>query len=203
MIPVLTLNDIQKICKSKYDFDEKRIVAIMIARYTIKDSQEMIKSQYEFWHYWTGKSLDFFWLGYGGYIFPRRDGQHLIGKLCDTPEVFFDTRVFVNEVQTLASIANIDYNDSIGVFLCNYYEGNLHFNESAYINLDYFVTAEHKTDLRNFACDLIRICKKNHNVTDVILKLKIKKASYRIKDINMSSIITDTLKNTLKSPFNF
>ena len=42
MIPALTIKEIEKHCAYHYEFDEKRIIGIMIARYSIPQSQDMI-----------------------------------------------------------------------------------------------------------------------------------------------------------------
>lgn len=52
-------------------------------------------------------------------------------------------------------MAGFKYNDSIGILLCNFYDGHLHINESAYIDLMYLI--EHDK-LREFANDLIKEC---------------------------------------------
>lgn len=69
----------------------------MIARYTI--SQEIIKQQYSFWHYWTEKSVDFYWLGYGTYIVPERAGQYLVEEIEEEINIYFDTKIFVDGIQ--------------------------------------------------------------------------------------------------------
>ena len=69
MVPALTIKEIEKYCSYHYEYDEKRIIGIMIARYSIPQSQDMIQQQYDFWNRKTGHYLNVYWLGYGAYFF--------------------------------------------------------------------------------------------------------------------------------------
>lgn len=198
MITALTLDDIQNRCKYNYEKSEKRIVAIMIARYSIKPCREMIKNQYEFWHFRTGKSMDFFWLGYGAYAFPGSVGQYLVGDLCGEPSVYFDTQVFVEELSKLSRLADLKFNDSIGIYLCNYHDGNVHFNEGAYLDIESLAKGNHQHDLRDFANYIIYECEKDCDIASVVNRFRIKRFKYRIKDIKVSDIISKTIKCTSK-----
>lgn len=198
MIPAYTLDEIKESCQHRYEYGEKRIVGIMIARYTI--SQEIIKQQYSFWYYWTGKAVDFYWLGYGAYIFPERTGQYLVGDFGDEVNVYFDTKVFVAGIQELEIEAGLKYNDSIGILLCNFYDGHLHINESAYIDLMYLISQD---KLREFTNHLIKECKKSHDVADIIFWLRTKRASYKLLDIKPSTFVNDALKKIINIFFGF
>lgn len=201
MIPALTLKDISQDCKILYEND-KKIVAIMIARYQNNETKNMIKEQYDYWHYYSGKTLNIFWLGYGAYFFPNRPGQYLVDGIKCEPSVYFDTETFVKDIKEIEETINFRYKDKIGILLCNYYDGILHLDESAYINLDPLVQSKDKR-LNNFSHDLIDACKKNSNVSDIIIKLQLKKSLYGILDLKTSSIVSDSIKTLLKIIFGF
>ena len=192
MITALTLDDIQDSCKYRYEQSEK----IIIARYSIETCQEIIKKQYEFWNYKTGKSMDFFWLGYGAYTFPEEVGQHLVGDLCGISSVYFDMPVFVEELSKLSRITGVDFNDSIGIYLCNYSDGHIHFDEGVYFDIEALAYTNHQHDLRDFANYIIGECIKHHDIAKIVNKLRIRKYKYRIKDIKVSDVIKKTIKLT-------
>lgn len=198
MLPAYTLDEIKKSCQQNYEYGEKRIVGIMIARYTI--SQEIIKQQYSFWHYWTGEAVDFYWLGYGAYIHPTEIGQYLVGDFGNEVNVYFDTKVFAHGIQELETEIGLKYNDSIGILLCNFYDGRLHIDESAYIDLMYLIN---QYKLREFSNYLIKECKRNHDVADIIFRLRAKRVSYKLFDIKPSIFVSDALKRIINSLFGF
>lgn len=203
MITAMTMESIQMACQQRYESNEKRIVAIVIARYDIFNCRQMIQENYTFWHYWTGKALDFFWLGYGSYNFHLQRCQHFVGNYDNEPNVYFDTEVFCTEIKNLEKILNVELNDPIGILLCNYREGLLHLNESAYINIGSLMLEQNQYKLRDFTASLIKACKKKHNVTDVIWKLRLKKASYGLLDMKLSNFVSDGIRVLFRYFFGF
>lgn len=67
MIPALSIDEICERVKDRYDYDESRIVGIMLARYNTQLSKQIINDCYSYWHYYADKDFDMFWLGYGEY----------------------------------------------------------------------------------------------------------------------------------------
>ena len=199
MIPALTIDEIKKSCANRYEYGESRIVGIMIARYTIENSQKMIRRQYSHWHYWAGKALDIFWLGYGAYIFPGEPGQYLVGDINEEPNVYFDAKVFVDGISDLEFLADYKYKDSIGILLCNYHDGAIHLNESAYIDFEVLTVGDDWKDrrLRDFSNSLITECKRSHDVAKVIFRLRTKRSSYGLLDIRSSAFVTDAVKGLI------
>lgn len=194
MIPALTLDDIRKECKEKYEEGERRIIAVMVARYTDENSQQMIQHQYEYWHYWSRNRFIMFWLGYGGYNSnPDKPGQYLLGNIGEVPSVYFDHKVFVEGVEELTQVSGLRRGDNIGILLCNYYGGEVHFDESAYFNIDYMTNKKNREMLHRFSIDLMDKCAKNESVTEVVKSLRIESVVYRLMDIR----ITETLFNAI------
>ena len=197
MIPALTISKINEYCATRYDTDEKRIVAIMIARYTIPFSQDMIKQQYDFWHHMTGRYLDIFWLGYGAYHIPKESGQYLVGEYGNQPNVYFDTNVFIKGIEELKDFVEIK--DEIGVLLCNYYNGRIHCDESVFFNLEEIMD-NNNPKLRMFADYLLKLCKKEHDVSSVTVKLKIKYSFLKEKP---TSFIKEAIKTIIENALPF
>lgn len=197
MVPALTIKEIEKYCSYHYEFDEKRIIGIMIARYSIPQSQDMIKQQYDFWNRRTGHYLNVYWLGYGAFIFPNKQGQFLVGDYGNEPSVYFDTNVFVNEVEKLEQYKEIC--DEIGILLCNYYDGKIHLNESVFFNLEELMENNNQK-LRMFADYLLKLCKKEHDVADATVKLKIKYSFLREKP---TKFIKEAIKLIIETAFSF
>lgn len=194
MITAMTMESIQMACQQRYESNEKRIVAIVIARYDIFNHRQMIQENYTFWHYRTGEALDFFWLGYGSYNSHLQSYQYFVENYENEPNVYFDTKVFCTEIANLEEILNVELNDPIGILLCNYRERLLHLSESAYIDIGSLMLEQNQYKLRDFTASLIKECKKEHNVTDVIWKLRLKKASYGLLDMKLSNFVSYGLR---------
>ena len=62
MEEALSLQKLNQKVSYKYDYDEKRIVGIVLARYDLPLTQSIVDSCYLYWHYNTGKAIDFFGL---------------------------------------------------------------------------------------------------------------------------------------------
>jgi hypothetical protein len=199
MIPALTIDEIRKSCRNRYAYDERRIIAIMIARYSDENSQNMIRRHYSFWHYMSGKALDIFWLGYGAYHFPGKPGQIRVGNIDDEPEVFFDTRIFVDGIKQLEYVSKLSYNDSIGILLCNYHNGSIHLDESVYFSIEKLVEDSQQRKLKDFSSMLIRECSSSSDVVSVTHKLRAKLAFYAMLEIKASALVEKVLSNIGKS----
>ena len=187
MLPALSISDINKYCNYEYK-QEKKIVGIMIARYSLPKSQKMIKEQYDFWHFMTGKDLNVYWLGYGAYYFPGKAGQYLVGNYGNQPNVYFDTNIFTRGIKELEQYKDI--HDEIGILLCNYYDNKIHLDESVFFNLENLMK-DSNSELRKFADYLICLCKNEDDVSKITVKLKIK---YEFLDIKPTKMIIEIIK---------
>ena len=93
MIPAFSLEDINNHCNYDYEYGEKRIIGIMLARYNIDASKDIVKQHFDYWNYFSGEKYHIFWLGYGAYAFPREPGQIRVEDVTCMPSVFFDNKI--------------------------------------------------------------------------------------------------------------
>ena len=163
----LTLEDIDKICSETYDYDEKRIVVIVMARFTLPEVKKMIYRHLEAWHYFTEQSLDLFWLGYIADKTPSisYEDEHPL------KHIRFDYRSFTADLNRLSKITKYSPDDVVSLYLCDYHDGHIHLEDSIYIDIENLAQQEIDTKLKRFFHYLITVCKKNHCVKDVRLKL--------------------------------
>ena len=71
MVKALTLAKLRKQASKRYDYDERRVVGIMMARYDLGVTKEIVEQSYQYWHHNTRKYFDVFWAGYGAYLCPN------------------------------------------------------------------------------------------------------------------------------------
>lgn len=187
MVHALTIDDIERYCGYHFKDNEKGIVGIMIARYSNVFAQGMIEQQYDYWHRKTGEGFIVYWLGYGAYYFPGEPGQYLVGDIGDEHSVFFDTTVFVQEVEKLNKYLTI--HDEIGLLLCNYYDKKIHLDESVFFELEELMREDNNIKLRLFAEYLFELSKGKNDVAEVTKKLKRKYNYLKIKPTNWVNTI--------------
>lgn len=189
MIPALTFESINEQCKYG---NKDSVVCIMIALYTDEKVKNIISQQYDFWHFYTQRGLNMYWLGYGAYYFPNLPGQHLVDGVTCVPSVYFDTSIFTKEMVEIQKYVEFKYKGQIGILVSNYKNNKLHLEESTFINLTPLL-GKNDQRLQNFAMYLIDECKENNNIYDFTYKLKIKKYLYGIRDIKIADLISIAL----------
>ena len=180
MLPAASISDINDHFKSSRYSGEKRIVGIMLARYTIAESRDMVKQHFDYWNYFSEERYHIFWLGYGAYALPGEPGQIMVEGVSCMPRVFFDNKIFIEGVNEITKSANIKYKDSIGILLCNFYANSLHLGESVYIEIETLIK-EHGKEFRKYMNDLIADCKKHNDISEIKLKYKIKPHMIELK----------------------
>lgn len=188
MNPILSLEDIDDACHFRYEKDESRIVGIMIARYGIDDVQDMIKKHYDYWHFRTGRTLDVFWLGYDKCAAIYQDGQKVVEGMPRTCPMIFDVNAFISGLDRLQRITKFQYREGIGIVLCNYHHGQVHFDESIYIELTRMVE-RNDYQFRQYMQNLIDMCTRSCQVEEIGLQLLLKQTAKGINDIRISDIV--------------
>lgn len=186
----LTLESLNKKISNKYDYDEKRIVGIMLARYDIAAVRNIINDCYIYWHHNTGKYLDFFWAGYGAYLC---DSEQTSTKIIlnfngNQDRAYFDLEAFITIKNKLNSKLKKQYKDRIQLVLLNYANGKLHFDQSFQIDLEENLD-ENYTSIREIVEWITNECHSCHDVASLIVKLKSNDIWKKIKGISCTDII--------------
>ena len=158
---VITLDRVQKICSQRYKFNEHRVIVIVLARYTIKAVENMVRNNYAFWNEYSGTDVDFYWLGYSADEI--RIGNTSLGLVF----LDFDTKSFVNDLKNLSRIQKHRFGDSVGFLLCNFYDGKLHYDSSVFIDIERLVQSPNDTDLRKVTECLIEACAREQEAKNV------------------------------------
>lgn len=131
-----------------------------------------------------------YWLGYGAYYFLDLPGQHLVESVKCQDVVYFDTKVFTQEMNKLNNYIDFKYKGQIGVLICNYEKGTLFLNESVFVDLRELIKHNKLQELAMFLFDE---CMSNDNVYDFASKLYVKRFEYKIKSINLSEVLMSFL----------
>lgn len=61
MEKALTLVKLREQVRERYDHDEQRVVGIMMARYDLGLTKDIVEQSYQYWHHNTGEYFDVFW----------------------------------------------------------------------------------------------------------------------------------------------
>ena len=196
MEEALTLQRLKQKVSYKYDYDEKRIVGIMLARYDLPLTQSIVESCYLYWHYNTSKTIDFFWAGYGEYLCPDEESSNKIILKFDGNDtrVYYDRKAFISIKNEFNRIYKKPYQDKLQLILVNYYDGKLHFDQSIKIDLEENLDSNYAT-LRELIEFVTNECAETYDVADLVRKLK----SEYIKDYVKNQIKGITLSEVLST----
>lgn len=156
MIPALSIDEICERVKDRYDYDESRIVGIMLARYNTRLSKQIINDCYSYWHYYADRDFDLFWLGYGEYSAGDQKNIIVLKFPENRTRHFFDTKEFVKSIKAIKEYTNSkwSYKDTAQLMLVNYHHGNLHFDERIVINLEENLDV-YLSDIRQLVSEII------------------------------------------------
>ena len=64
MVEALSLIKLKNRIRERYDYDEQRVVGIILARYDIRITKEIVDQCYQYWNLNSRKYFDVFWAGY-------------------------------------------------------------------------------------------------------------------------------------------
>lgn len=180
---------------SKYDYDEKRIVGIMLARYDIRLTKNVIFDCYQYWHYNTGKFLDIFWAGYGAYICPdeQTSTKMILDFSGNNDRLYFDLEAYISIKNELNQICDKKYKDHIELILTNYYDGHIYFNEAFKIDLEKNLDENYST-IRQLIELITNECRSKHDVVSLIKELKKSEFFDIVKGFRPSDVINFALE---------
>lgn len=194
MEEALSLERLKQKVSQKYDYDEKRIVGIIFARYDLPLTQDIINSCYSYWHKNTGKTINIFWAGYGKYIHPDAENEDkIILKFAGNKNnVYYDRSAFVSIKKEFNRIYKNAYQDRLQLILVNYYDGKLHFDESIKIDLEDNLDPNFAT-IRQLMEFITNECEEKYDVVNLARKLKGERIKDYIKGITFSDLISTAI----------
>lgn len=194
MVDALNLDSLMTKVKHRYAHNEQRVVGIMLARYDIKPTQELIEQSYQYWHINSKKYFDIFWAGYGEYLCPS--DQSFTKQILKFPNnknrVYFDLEAFIEIKDEFSDCYGIQYEDKIQLILVNYRNGELHFNESIKIDLEESLDL-HYAQIRRIMEFITKECKYEHEVAPIAIKMKDDHIWHFIKGITFSDVISKAI----------
>ncbi|WP_026883552.1 hypothetical protein [Clostridium akagii] len=183
----------ERVCH-EYDYGEKRIVGIILARYNIGLTKDVISDCYEYWHLNTGKFLDIFLAGYGAYLCP--DDQTSTKMILDfsgnDDRIYFDLEAFISIKNEFNQVCDKKYKDHVELILANYYDGHIHFNEVLKIDLEKNLDKSY-SKIRQLVELITNECKSKHDIVSLIRQLKKTEFFDIIKGFKLSDVINFTL----------
>jgi len=186
----LTLKALNEKVSDKYAYGEKRIVGIVMARYDIAVTRNIINDCYQYWHYNTGKSLDFFWAGYGAYLCPddQTNTKMILNFNENQNRAYFDLEAFISIKNEINSKLKNQYKDRIQLVLLNYSNGKLHFDESFQIDLEKNLD-ENYASIREIVEWITNECHSTYDVVSLAKKLKRNNLWKTIKGVTLGDAL--------------
>ena len=190
MVEALSLSELQNMLRKRYDRDEQRVVGIMLARYNIGITKEIVEQCYQYWHLNSRKYFDVFWAGYGAYLPPSDESETktLLRYQGNKNRVYFDLDAFIEIKDQFINAFKLPYKDRLQLILVNYRDGELHFNESLKIDLEENLDP-HYAKIREIMEFVTEECHSAHEVFPVARKLKLEHFKDIIKGVTLSDVV--------------
>lgn len=194
MIPALSLLELDRKINQKYDFNERRIVGIMLARYDISLVKSVIAECYRYWHRNSGRKFDVFWPGYGEYL-PlgmESEDKTLLDFQENLNRVYFDIDAFISCKRAINESKKIIYRDKFEFLLVNYHHGHLHYEEHIRIDLEKNLD-EHFASIRDLMESVTEKCGYEFDVASLHRKMTMENLLNNIKGIKVSDIVSTAI----------
>lgn len=194
MVEALSLNELQNRIQERYDYDEQRIVGIMLARYDIGITKEIVDQCYQYWNLNSRKYFDVFWAGYGAYLSPYDESatKTILKFRGNKKRAYFDLEAFIEIKDQFNSVFKSPYRDRLQIILVNYRDGKLHFNESLKIDLEENLDANY-AKIREIMELVIWECHSAHQVSSIARKLKFEHFKDIIKGVTLSDVVSTAI----------
>ena len=191
MVEALTLKELENKIQNRYDYDEQRIVGIMLARYDIGITKEIIEQCYQYWHLNSRKYFDVFWAGYGAYLSPVEESstKMILRYQGNKNRVYFDLEAFIEIKDQFNDTFKSSYKDCLQFILVNYRDGKLHYDESLKIDLEENLDSNF-AKIREIMEFISTECRSAHQVSAIAKKLKLEHFKDKIKGITINDIIS-------------
>lgn len=190
---MITALDYKQLCEkleNRYKFGKQCVVGILLARYGMQPTTEIVNQHYLYWNKNTKNYFDVFWAGYGEYL--CSDDQSPTKKILDfegnNSRIYFDLDAFISIKDQFNGIFKCNYEDSMKLILVNYRDGRLHFNESICIDLEENLDTNYQS-LRNIMEFLRNTCAREYSVTVVARRIFSKRLMKKIKGVTLSAVI--------------
>lgn len=190
MVEALTLEKLNKKIEKRYAYDEKRVVGIMMARYDLNLTKDIVEQNYQYWDRNTKKYVDVFWAGYGAYLSPDSETptKTILKFSGNIDRVYFDLDAFIDIKEEINKHYKKPYEDKLQLILLNYRDGKLWFEESMKMDLEENLDANY-AKIRKIMEFVTRECRREHEVAPICRKLKLENFIEDIKGISISDVM--------------
>ena len=194
MVEALSLNELQNKIRERYDHDEQRVVGIMLARYDIGITTEIVDQCYQYWNLNSRKFFDVFWAGYGAYLSPSDESatKTILKFRGNEKRAYFDLEAFIEIKDQFNSVFKSPYRDRLQLILVNYRDGKLHFNESLKIDLEENLDPNY-AKIREIMEFVTWECHSAHQVSSIARKLKFEHFKDIVKGVTLSDVVSTAI----------
>ena len=194
MVEALSLNELQNKIRERYDHDEQRVVGIMLARYDIGITTEIVDQCYQYWNLNSRKFFDVFWAGYGAYLSPSDESatKTILKFRGNEKRAYFDLEAFIEIKDQFNSVFKSPYRDRLQLILVNYRDGKLHFNESLKIDLEENLDPNY-AKIREIMEFATWECHSAHQVSSIARKLKFEHFKDIVKGVTLSDVVSTAI----------
>lgn len=153
---------------------ESDIIGILLTRPDLETGRSILTSL-EYYHFRTGKSVNFYLPGYGAYW----NDSYLDGKVVteiNDVKWYFSNEMFVNFIEELEKYTVWKYGGESQLLLIPYNKGQISYEKTMVFNLDKMLRDKVIFTIQEFFEKLFRLCKDKETLNEISSSLGLHKA---------------------------
>lgn len=162
---------------------EDGIIGILFTRPNLQTG-EAILSSLDYYHFRTGKTVDFYLPGYGAYWYGSYPDEKVVAKI-DGVEWSFSTEMLVKFVEDVEKYSKWDYKGESELLLVPYVKKRISYDKMMIFHLDQMLRDKVIVSIDSFFEKLFKLCKSKETLNEISNVFEIDKA----KQIAMEGIL--------------
>lgn len=185
MLEALTYQEMLKdIIKNSERYGiENDTIGILLTRPDLETGRDILESL-EYYHFRTGKMINFYLPGYGAYWNDWYPDGKVVTKL-NGVSWSFSNRMFVEFIEELECYSKWEYSGESELILLSYSRRQISYEKVMIFHLDQMLRDKVISSVHNFLEQLFRICKDEGTLSEVCGSARLDKA----KQIAMNRIL--------------
>lgn len=180
MFDALTYNEMLKnIAKNSKRYEiENDTIAILFTRPDLETGRNILSSL-EYYHFRTGKSINFYLPGYGAYWYDTYPDGRIVTEI-DGVKWYFSNEMFVNFIEEIEQYSKFTYMGESELLLASYCNGQISYKNVLIFHLDRMIKDNAISSISEFFERLFRLCRNNetpHEISNALGWNKIKQVT--------------------------
>lgn len=153
---------------------EQDVIGVLITRPSLETGQNILKNL-EYYHFRTGKTINFYLPGYGAYWYDAYPDGQVVAKI-DGAQWYFSNEMFVRFIEELERYSKWKYSGESELLLIPYSKRRISYEEVMIFHLDRMLRDNVIFSIHEFFEQLFRLCKDKETMNEIQNSFRLDKA---------------------------